>query len=632
MDNMLELLKDLDMNEINKILDTLSPQEKEAVLSVLEEYANTGHSALLDEMILDDYAEIPVDIETFVDDYNYLGNAWHDKDGKSKLYPYWRKELKKIFPDNISTNFNNAILTGSRGRGKSEIASLIIAYMLYRVLCLKDPVGHFNLKPTEKLVFAFMNIKKDLAEEIGITKFQNTLQSSPWFLNHGTLEGRTKKIWIPKKFDGREAIDIKIGSQADDLIGLPVYCLAQDTEILTSTGVYKIQDLENKSIQVPSMDNNGDVVLSDLCTVKQTIESNEEYQIELEDGSVIKCTPNHRFRLITGEYKEAQYLTEDDEIMDFNPYGYIYKTTNLLNGKIYIGQKKSTHLVESYLGSGDLISRAIKKYGKENFKLELLEYCKDKSDLDKKEKYYIDLFKSQDINIGYNIADGGQGGDLGELARQHISEAIKGTVRTEEQKQNISNTLKNKNYHLSDEQKQKISIANKNKVVSEETRLKLSIANKNRPKESFLSGTKNKIVINNGVDIKYIDKNDTIPEGWVKGNCKTAKTHNMSNYYANKNLINRRKEISSGKNNNMYGKGYKISGGLNGKATKRYFIDDKVFECRKDLITYISLTYYHISPITIKAIEDKSYGKRIKNKYSYIIENLRWEDKNNENN
>ena len=180
--------------------------------------------------------------------------------------------------------------TGSRGRGKSEIASLCMAYILHRLLCLKNPVEHFHLKPTEKVVLAFMNIKLDLAEEIGIAKFQNTIKSSPWFLAHGTLEGRTNKMWVPKKYrdangNEKEAIDIKIGSQSDDLIGLPVFCLAADTEILTSNGIYKIQDLENKSIQVPSMDDNGDVVLSDLCTVKQTIESNEEYQIELEDGS-----------------------------------------------------------------------------------------------------------------------------------------------------------------------------------------------------------------------------------------------------------------------------------------------------------------------------------------------------------
>lgn len=215
----LDNIKDLDLSA----LKGLSEEEQNLALSILKEYSQSGKSSILNDIILEDYAEVPVDILTFVDDYHYLGYAWHDSEGKSKLYPYWREELKKIFPDNLHTSVNNAIFSGSRGRGKSEIASLIAAYLLHRILCLKDPIGYFHLKPTEKIVFAFMNIKLALAEEIGIAKFQNTLQSSPWFMEHGELEGRTKKMWVPKKFNDQVAIEIKIGSQSDDLIGLPVY-------------------------------------------------------------------------------------------------------------------------------------------------------------------------------------------------------------------------------------------------------------------------------------------------------------------------------------------------------------------------------------------------------------------------
>lgn len=205
-----------------QLLATLTPQEREIALKALSEISK-GKNKTFEDLKYAEYSEIPVDIETFVDDNNYLGNAWHDNEGKSKLYPYWRKELHKIFPNNLDTAYNNAIFSGSRGRGKSEIAVLVASYLLYRVLCLKDPIGFFRLKPTEKIVFAFMNIKLALAEEIGISKFQNTLQSSPWFLAHGELEGRSKKVWVPKKYNGQEVIDIKIGSQADDLIGLPIY-------------------------------------------------------------------------------------------------------------------------------------------------------------------------------------------------------------------------------------------------------------------------------------------------------------------------------------------------------------------------------------------------------------------------
>ena len=57
-------------------------------------------------------------------------------------------------------------------------------------------------------------------------------------------------------------------------------------------------------------------------------------------------------------------------------YGYIYKTTNLLNGKIYVGKHKWSKegcLDENYLGSGTYLTRAIDKYGKENFICEILD-------------------------------------------------------------------------------------------------------------------------------------------------------------------------------------------------------------------------------------------------------------------
>lgn len=211
--------EDLDLSA----LDQLTPEERSLALSILQEYSISGSSEKLKDLVLEDFEEVPVDILTFVDDYNYLGNAWHDSEGNSKLYPYWRKELLKIFPDNLTTNVNNGIFSGSRGRGKSEICSLIGAYLLHRILCLKDPIAYYHLKPTEKIVFAFMNIKLALAEEIGIAKFQNTLQSSPWFMNHGYLEGRKDKIWKPKKFNDQIAVDIKIGSQSSDVIGLPIF-------------------------------------------------------------------------------------------------------------------------------------------------------------------------------------------------------------------------------------------------------------------------------------------------------------------------------------------------------------------------------------------------------------------------
>lgn len=93
-------------------------------------------------------------------------------------------------------------------------------------------------------------------------------------------------------------------------------------------------------------------------------------------------------------------------------YGYIYKTTNLINGKIYVGQKMSTvFLKEEYLGSGRYLNNAINKYGRENFKVELIEWCENSEILNEREKYWIAYFNCQNHEIGYNIADGGEGGN-----------------------------------------------------------------------------------------------------------------------------------------------------------------------------------------------------------------------------
>jgi group I intron endonuclease len=86
----------------------------------------------------------------------------------------------------------------------------------------------------------------------------------------------------------------------------------------------------------------------------------------------------------------------------------IYKTTNLVTGKIYVGKAKIND--PSYLGSGVILNQSIKKHGKQNFVKELLEECDD-SIVDSREKHWISILKSTDRNIGYNITDGGSGGD-----------------------------------------------------------------------------------------------------------------------------------------------------------------------------------------------------------------------------
>ena len=90
-------------------------------------------------------------------------------------------------------------------------------------------------------------------------------------------------------------------------------------------------------------------------------------------------------------------------------YGYIYKTTNLINGKLYIGKKKG-NFVNSYRGSGRYLRNALSKYGEDNFSVEVLEYCDSLEHQNVREKYWIKYFQDLGYEM-YNISRGGDGGD-----------------------------------------------------------------------------------------------------------------------------------------------------------------------------------------------------------------------------
>lgn len=399
----------------------------------------------------------------------------------------------------------------------SEIAcGAVCAYLMYRVMCLKDPLEFFHLKPTEKIAFAFMNIKLDLSEAIANDKFQKTIQMSPWFMSKGTMTQRhNKPYWIPP-----EPIEIIIGSQADDIIGRPIFfCLDGETQIKTLGGIHKIKDLVDKNIQVISIDENGNECVSETCTVKPTLKTNEEYQIELEDGSIIKCTSTHRFMLKDGSYKMTKDLTEDDELFseDTVPFGYIYKFVNLKTNKIYIGKREKSSFDESYYGSGKLWKQDLEKYGKENIKREILCFGYSRSELNELEKYYIKLHNSQDKNIGYNIHKGGQGGNSINDA-ERWSEMHKGAKNgrydkevTKETRSKISKANKGRGLGIKNSKKgrpdvkkpdgfgEKISIALKKRTRSEAELIRLREfakigAEKNRGKKRSLE-TRQKISI-----------------------------------------------------------------------------------------------------------------------------------------
>lgn len=170
-------------------------------------------------------------------------------------------------------------------------------------------------------------------------------------------------------------------------------------------------------------------------------------------------------------------------------YGYIYKTTNTFNGKIYIGQHRADKFNPEYFGSGVIITNIINKYGTDSFICEVLEECNSEQELNDKEIYWIEYFNATDKNIGYNLMSGGyktRGIKHSDSTKKKISKSKTGVspdrvygTPSEEIKNKISNTLKeyyktHKNpkfgTHLSEETKEKLRQANLGKKYPKEVR------------------------------------------------------------------------------------------------------------------------------------------------------------------
>lgn len=212
-------------NEVSlEALNALSPEERALAIEILREVSQTGQSDLLHDLKYSDFEEIPVDIMTFISEDRYLGRGlWivdeFTGERKCTVFPYWIEKLQEIFPDNLTTRYNTLILTGSIGLGKSFIAVVCQLYLLYRMLCLKDPYTYYGLQPIDKITFSMLNVTLEAAQGVGWDKMQQLLQSSDWFMERGMMNAsRTNPQWQPPK-----GIELIFGSSNRHVVGRALF-------------------------------------------------------------------------------------------------------------------------------------------------------------------------------------------------------------------------------------------------------------------------------------------------------------------------------------------------------------------------------------------------------------------------
>lgn len=201
-------------------------------------------------------------------------------------------------------------------------------------------------------------------------------------------------------------------------------------------------------------------------------------------------------------------------------YYLIYKITNIINGKFYIGAHQTLNKDDGYMGSGILIKRSIKKHGIKNFKKEILFECTSKEDMFQKEKLLVTL-----CNESYNLKQGGEGGfDYINSSGKNIYDGHSSKAKENLKLGNAKFKELMMDPDFNSSFRKKVSDSTKGlqnflgKLHKEESKQKIGAKSSVHQKGSGNSQFGSRWIYNLELKIsKKIKKDDPLPENWFEG-------------------------------------------------------------------------------------------------------------------
>jgi hypothetical protein len=133
--------------------------------------------------VMNGYESLPPTLDQFVDDPHFLGDfvgecVAPDFNG---LFPIWRRELRDIYPNPFYSPYDEVLMTGAIGLGKSTVAKIGLALDICRTQYMKDPHQQLGVLKTGKIAFALMNATKELSKGVLFDELNTWFNISPYF-------------------------------------------------------------------------------------------------------------------------------------------------------------------------------------------------------------------------------------------------------------------------------------------------------------------------------------------------------------------------------------------------------------------------------------------------------------------
>lgn len=305
------------VGRIQQIYNSCSSAEQSMLRQILVELSQNGYSYTYEQLFLADFTEMPVSIDQFICNEEYLG---HTNNSGNSVYPFWKQMFRDLF--NSGNRYNEILLSGATRIGKTSSAVTIMAYMLYKLMLYRNPHDYFHKKAISRFTLAFANLTKDLAEGVAFHEFNSTLKASPWFQEHGTF---TKSIQNPVYMPEGDKIDIVPASDAAHVLGMQVWCLVGNTKIATASGIRTLEECAGSTQSIVQLSE--ERLISTCAPVIRTKEVTTTIKLHLADGSVIEGTPEHMMLLADGTFKCLADIEEGDDLMEVEEWRYVEGST-----------------------------------------------------------------------------------------------------------------------------------------------------------------------------------------------------------------------------------------------------------------------------------------------------------------